>query len=106
MGWILGIVGALLGALFGLAVMDLDRTLFGFVAGGGIGLLLGWLLALQVRVVRLGTELADLKRAGPRPAPVQAPVAPAPAPAPAPAAPRAEPAPPAAVSSAPLPVQA
>jgi len=101
MGWILGIVGALLGALFGLAVMDVDRELFGFVAGGGIGLLLGWLLALQVQVTRLGGELADLRRTGARPAPV--PVAPAPAQTQP--APRAEAAPPASVSATPAPDQ-
>ena len=102
MGWILGIMGALLGALFGLAVMDVDQDFFGFVAGGGIGLLLGWLLALQLRVTRLGGELAELRRAGLRPAPGPVPTSGGVA-APIAAAPRPEPAPAPAVASAPFP---
>ena len=109
MAWILGIVGALLGALFGLFLMDVDRDLFGFMAGGGIGLLLGWLLGLQIRVIRLGGELAALKRSAARPAPVPAPApaaaaaaAATPAPAPTPAAAR-EPAPATSVASPAMP---
>lgn len=77
MGWILGIVGALLGAVVGIALVDVSEELFGFVAGGGIGLLLGWVLALQVRVMRLGGELAGLKRSAARPAPAPSPAEPA-----------------------------
>jgi len=105
MSWILGLVGALLGALFAAA----DETFFGLVAGALVGALLGQASHLRRRVGELEARLAGLEirtttpGAVPAPAP-QAAARPDPAPTgPAPAPAMATPPPPA-VAAAPLPV--
>ncbi|WP_374472188.1 DUF2339 domain-containing protein [Arenimonas sp.] len=94
MGWILGI----LGAVFGAALADESRMLFGFLAGALLGVLLAQALKLRSRVAQLEQQVAALRVAGVRAAPeaaaprAQAEAAPAPA--------RAEP-----VSPAPTPAE-
>jgi uncharacterized membrane protein len=57
MSWILGLVGALLGALFAAA----DETFFGLVAGALVGALLGQASRLRGRVSQLEARLADIE---------------------------------------------
>lgn len=74
MSWILGFIGALLGAL----IADESRMFFGFLAGAGLGVLFGAWLQLRSRVDRLEQQIAALRA---RPA-TSAAVRPAQAPAP------------------------
>lgn len=98
MGWILGI----LGALFGAVLADDSRMLFGFVAGALLGVLLAQALKLRSRVAQLEQQVAALRVAGVR---AMAPEVPVPrpqaetAPAPARAEPAAVPAAPAALTA-------
>ncbi|KFN52188.1 hypothetical protein N790_03565, partial [Arenimonas malthae CC-JY-1] len=87
MGWILGI----LGALFGAVLADDSRMLFGFFAGALLGVLLAQALKLRSRVAQLEQQVAALRVAGIR---AMAPETPAPRPLAeaAPASTRAEPA--------------
>ncbi|GAB2657053.1 DUF2339 domain-containing protein [Arenimonas aestuarii] len=57
MSWILGFVGALLGAL----IADESRMFFGFLAGAGLGLLTGGLLRLRRRVGALEQQVLALR---------------------------------------------
>ena len=74
MSWILGFIGALLGAL----IADESRMFFGFLAGAGLGLLSGSLLALRRRVGLLEQQVMTLRgqaasaaaQARPAPAPM------------------------------------
>jgi len=85
MSWILGFIGALLGAL----VADESRMFFGFLAGAGLGALLGGWIRLRSRVSRLEQQVAALRgqtaaasaqtKAQARPAPAAMPEAEAPA---------------------------
>jgi uncharacterized membrane protein len=61
MSWILGLVGALLGALFAAA----DDTFFGLVAGALVGALLGQASRLRGRVSALEARLAQFERQAP-----------------------------------------
>lgn len=112
MSWILGFIGALLGAL----VADESRMFFGFLAGAGLGALLGAWLHLRSRVGQLEQQVAALRgqaarsSAAPRSTPAGLPESGVPAPAPRPsvdgAAEAPEPVPPAAApapAEAPLP---
>lgn len=87
MGWILGI----LGALFGAVLADDSRMLFGFVAGALLGVLLAQALKLRSRVAQLEQQLAALRVAGVRAMAPEVPV-PRPQAEAAPAPTRAEPA--------------
>lgn len=73
MGWILGI----LGAVFGAALADDSRMLFGFVAGALLGVLLAQALKLRSRVAQLEQQVAALRVTGGRPAVAVAESAPA-----------------------------
>ena len=74
MSWILGFVGALLGAL----IADESRMFFGFLAGAGLGVLSGSLLLLRRRVGQLEQQVMALRgqaasaaaQARPAPAPM------------------------------------
>ncbi|HEY9144786.1 MAG TPA: hypothetical protein VIM90_12205, partial [Arenimonas sp.] len=79
MSWILGFIGALLGAL----IADESRMFFGFLAGAGLGFLGGSLLLLRRRVGQLEQQVMAL-RGQAASAATQARPAAAPAPAPAP----------------------
>lgn len=102
MGWILGI----LGALFGAVLADDSRMLFGFVAGALLGVLLAQALKLRSRVAQLEQQVAALRMAGVR---TMAPEVPAPrpqaeaAPAPTRAEPAATPSPAAVAPAGPVP---
>ena len=77
MSWILGFIGALLGAL----VADESRMFFGFLAGAGLGALFGALLRLRSRIGQLEQQMAALRgqaaaaTAQARPAPAAMPEA-------------------------------
>lgn len=58
MPWIFGI----LGALFGAFLADVERALFGLLAGATLGVLLGSHWALRQRVDELSRRLADVAR--------------------------------------------
>lgn len=102
MGWILGILGAVLGA----ALAEDSHLLFGLFAGALLGVLLAQALKLRSRVTQLEQQVAALQAAGVR---AMAPEAPAPrpqaesAPAPTRAEPAAKPAPAAAAPDGPEP---
>ena len=81
MSWVLGVLGALLGA----ATADASRIFFGLAAGALIGVLLGRALRLGGRVADLETRLARMEALAPRPDP-EAIASPAPTPALAPEA--------------------
>ncbi|WP_205208605.1 hypothetical protein, partial [Arenimonas caeni] len=80
--------------------MDLDHDVFGFLAGGATGLLLGWVLALQLDLRRTQRDLLALRQFVARGATAAAPGA-APPVAASPLPSRAEPAPAPSVASAP-----
>ncbi|HEX5693728.1 MAG TPA: hypothetical protein VFY00_03805, partial [Arenimonas sp.] len=56
MSWILGFVGALMGALFA----EESRIGFGFLAGAALGVLFGLLFTLRRRVARLEQQVTTL----------------------------------------------
>ncbi|MDY0023008.1 DUF2339 domain-containing protein, partial [Arenimonas caeni] len=85
--------------------MDLDHDVFGFLAGGATGLLLGWVLALQLNLRRTQRDLLALRQFVARGA-TAAPPGAAPPVAASPLPSRAEPAPAPSVASAPQPAPA
>lgn len=85
MGWILGIVGALLGVLF-----SESRELLGFVGGFVVGWLIGAIVSLRQRLQALETTVASLRGRVAAKAMTEAPVAPSVEPMAAPASPMAE----------------